>query len=64
MGAKRTIDPNNSVAGLAFIGARLSTIQLEQLDKLCQHHGMSRSSVIRCLISWEIERLGLNNESR
>lgn len=61
MAAKRTIDPDNETAGLAFIGARLSTMQLEHLDKLVEHHGMSRSSVIRSLISWEIDRLGLRD---
>ena len=61
MAAKRTIDPSSTTAGLAFIGARLSETQLNHLDKLSEHYGMSRSSVIRSLISWKIDELELRD---
>lgn len=61
MAAKRTIDPTNSTAGLAFVGVRLSETQLNHLDKLGEHLGMSRSSVIRSLISWKVDELELRD---
>lgn len=49
MGAPRTID--NDGTGSVFIGARFSEAQAKKLDAVAEHHGVTRSALIRSLVA-------------
>jgi hypothetical protein len=56
MPAKRTVDPTGKDRSTKMIALRITTVQADTMQRLCQERGISRSALIRQLLQNEVSR--------